>query len=150
MPRKATTTVETIDDPSSAYIVEIELDLVGENDVVKAVTFRPRVDGLPISTEGVREVPLGRLINMATRRLWIDRSSSTPATLKLGWRTLERDSLLELVATDYRAAVAWREPPTKAIAEGYRVSRATAGRWVAEARERGLLDTPAPFRAKES
>lgn len=48
-------------------------------------------------------------------------------------------SLLRGVAEVYRAAIADGDAPTKAVAERYRVSHRTAGRWVSEARRRGEL-----------
>jgi hypothetical protein len=50
-----------------------------------------------------------------------------------------RDEDLRRVAEVYRAAHATDEAPTRAVAARFGVSRSTAGRWVAEARRRGVL-----------
>jgi hypothetical protein len=49
------------------------------------------------------------------------------------------DDHLGQVAELYRAAVDRGDPPTQTVAETMHVERPTAGRWVAKARERGLL-----------
>jgi hypothetical protein len=53
------------------------------------------------------------------------------------------DDHLRRVADAYRSALLRSEPPTKAVASALHASRSTAGRWVEEARRRGILD-PAP------
>jgi hypothetical protein len=50
-----------------------------------------------------------------------------------------RDEDLRHVAQVYRAAIARGQPPTRSVAEDCGVARSTAGRWVAEARRRGVL-----------
>lgn len=49
------------------------------------------------------------------------------------------DEHLQRVADVYRAAVEHGDPPTRTIADTMHASRATAGRWVTQARKRGLL-----------
>jgi hypothetical protein len=51
------------------------------------------------------------------------------------------EEVLKWVAQEYAFAYALTIPPTKAVQESLGVSRATAGRWVAEARHRGLIET---------
>lgn len=50
------------------------------------------------------------------------------------------DEVLRWVAQEYALAYALTNPPTKSVQEALDVSRATAGRWVAEARRRGLIE----------
>lgn len=59
------------------------------------------------------------------------------------------DDDLQNVADLYRAALADGRPPTQTIANEMHASRATAARWVARARERGLLGAAIPGRAGE-
>ncbi len=54
------------------------------------------------------------------------------------------DDDLNTVVRIYRAALATGEPPTQAVAKQMFVARSTAGRWVAAARERGLLGKAKP------
>lgn len=49
------------------------------------------------------------------------------------------DEHLAQVAELYRAAVEREDAPTQTVADAMHVTRPTAGRWVAKARERGLL-----------
>ncbi len=50
------------------------------------------------------------------------------------------DEVLSWVAQTYALARAFNAPPTKAVQDELGVSRATAGRWVAEARRHGLIN----------
>ncbi|MGH3679144.1 MAG: hypothetical protein ACRDT2_02495 [Natronosporangium sp.] len=63
---------------------------------------------------------------------------ATPALRPTRRRRMTR-ALLREVAEVYRAAITEGEAPTKAVADRYGVSHRTAGRWVAEARQRGEL-----------
>jgi hypothetical protein len=60
-----------------------------------------------------------------------------------------RDDELRDVASVYRAAHADHRPPTQAVSARFGVSRSTAGRWIAEARRRGLLGDARPGMAGE-
>ena len=58
------------------------------------------------------------------------------------------DAHLELVAKVYRDALGTRDPaPTRAVADALSTARSNAGRWVAEARRRGLLGPTRPGQA---
>jgi len=59
------------------------------------------------------------------------------------------DAVLRDVAAVYREALLVRAGPTNAVRDGLGVSRATAGRWVAMARARGLLGPAQPGVAGE-
>jgi hypothetical protein len=59
------------------------------------------------------------------------------------------DDELRSAAHLYRKALAEGKPPTGAVAEGLFLSRATAGRRVAMARERGFLGKALPRAAGE-
>jgi hypothetical protein len=60
-----------------------------------------------------------------------------------------RDDDLREIAAVYRAALAAGEPPTRTVAARFGVARSTAGRWVAEARRRGVLGKARPRMAGE-
>jgi hypothetical protein len=53
------------------------------------------------------------------------------------------DEVLGWVARIYELATMLTLPPTKYVQDGFGISRATAGRWVAEARRRGLISIDA-------
>jgi hypothetical protein len=56
---------------------------------------------------------------------------------------------LERVVTIYRAALDRGDPATQAVADELHLARSTAARWVAKARERGLLGPALPGQAGE-
>ena len=57
-----------------------------------------------------------------------------------GWiDDFPEEATSEHVAVIYRIAYACSRPPTQAVAEAFDVSRATAGRWIADARDQGFL-----------
>ena len=59
------------------------------------------------------------------------------------------DEQLQRVATVYRAAIGRGDPPTQTIAAVMHASRPTAARWVARARDRGMLGESLRGRAGE-
>ena len=59
------------------------------------------------------------------------------------------DEQLQRVADAYRAAMEHGDPPTQTIAAVMHASRPTAARWVARARERGMLGESLPGKAGE-
>jgi hypothetical protein len=59
------------------------------------------------------------------------------------------DEMLRETANVYRAALAAGKRPTQAVTREMHVSRATAGRWVAQARKRGFLGPARPRVAGE-
>lgn len=59
------------------------------------------------------------------------------------------DDHLKRVRDIYRAAVERGDPPTQTVAQEMHAARSTAARWVAKARERGLLGASLPGRAGE-
>jgi hypothetical protein len=59
------------------------------------------------------------------------------------------DDRLRRVAGVYRAALENGDPPTQTVADVLHASRPTAARWVAAARERGLLGAAVPGKAGE-
>jgi hypothetical protein len=60
-----------------------------------------------------------------------------------------REVDLQEIASVYRAAFAARDAPTKAVAVRFGVARSTAGRWISEARTRGILGPTQPRVAGE-
>jgi hypothetical protein len=60
------------------------------------------------------------------------------------------DEHLQRVAAVYRAALDRGDPPTQTVADAMHASRPTAARWVAKARERGMLGAALRARAGEA
>jgi hypothetical protein len=59
------------------------------------------------------------------------------------------DEHLRRVAALYRAALERGDPPTQTVGDEMHAGRSTAARWVAKARERGLLGEALPGKAGE-
>lgn len=87
-------------------------------------------------------------------RLPIERRDAPNSVDWVKWRDQwpngeKRDMLLSLVAAVYNRAIDGEQPPTQHVAKRFQVSRATAGRMVAAAREAGKnLRSPAPYPGK--
>lgn len=110
-----------------------------------------RRDGGPeVSGEGIRAIPLAGII-----RDGVLSAAAVSARLQ-GWGTPPEGiaehgptpDALRWVARIYRLAHAAGDTPRKRVEETFGVSPATAGRWVAAAREAGHLGAaPAPGKA---
>ncbi|MGH2817402.1 MAG: hypothetical protein ACRDJS_02935 [Actinomycetota bacterium] len=133
------------------YRVEIDVSLKGERFLCEALRAERKKGGPPVTSEGIRKLPVGELIRTAalayihrvkanpkekgsviitpTRLTGFERFASSGAT----------DEALEYVALVYRLAYACNDSPTKAVMDAFGLPRATAGRWIASARERGFL-----------
>lgn len=163
LPRRFKATVEG---DSLPYIVHLEMS-AGEHGVEgNAVHYERREGGPPITSRGVRSLPLGEVIQTAVAAAaWEKREGpgsityvpggdpdltdrfevAAPASLRPGQRVT--DEHLQRVAKVYEAAL---ETPTRAVQEHREwapISYSTAARWVGEARRRGLLAKP-PERGK--
>jgi hypothetical protein len=115
--------------------------------------------GAPLTAAGIR-VPLRELVTEATSLVGARDDSSHPepepfmralgeevARPEPGKRL--SDEWLKRVAAVYRDALSRGLPATDTVAEAFPISRSTAGRWVVEARRRGLLGPAVPGRAGE-
>jgi hypothetical protein len=60
------------------------------------------------------------------------------------------DANLRQVADLYRAAFRRGDPPTRTIADEMHIARSTAARWVAKARDRGMLGPAMQGKAGEA
>jgi hypothetical protein len=104
-------------------------------------------DRLPVEWEGDTPVYSGTSDPLpAAERFDAQYARSAGAPRRRG--PMREEDLRE-VAGAYRGAVAAQEPPTRAVAARFGVSRSTAGRWVAEARQRGMLGKARPRMAGE-
>jgi hypothetical protein len=130
--------------------------------VCDQLTVKRRSDGPPVTTEGIREIPLAAFLRLAVESnimhvgptIREGNSSSwelkwaSPITLSERTRSTgptEKD--LQTVADAYHVAYATGQAPTKAVMERLDLPRSTASRWVRMARERGLLGPATPRKA---
>lgn len=123
------------------------------------VTFRELdFEGEDITAEMLRAVSLpdmrAAILDDLQDRMPIKKAESrngvSLADLRQEWPNGERLNLfLRVVAKLYNDASARQRPPTMAVASALSVSRATASRMVAKAREAGInLVDPAPYPGK--
>jgi hypothetical protein len=114
--------------------------------VVNQLTIRRREDGPPVTTEGIREIPVHALL-----RVQLEGYLATLAPLELsdhargGGGPTEQD--LRAVAIVYQIAYATGGAPTKTVMGRLGLTRSTASRWIALARKRGLLGPATPRKA---
>jgi hypothetical protein len=109
-------------------------------------------EGPPLSGEFLRQVPIGRLVRHIASRVAQEadlspgrlrtrqeaRNLASKAYRPQRGRRLTNEHLQD-VADVYRTAYNEYQRPTEAVMRKFKTSRPTAGRWVSEARRRGLL-----------
>jgi hypothetical protein len=116
----------------------------------------------PLTTTRIR-VPLADLVDKAIETVgaynletgmlerdgfWREMHDALPGRRsKPGTRLLDED--LERASNVYRDALSLGKNPTDTVAEKLHISRSTAGRWLVEARRRGLLGPTTPGVAGE-
>jgi hypothetical protein len=96
-----------------------------------------------VTSEALREVPVAAIIRDA-----IVRSADMPCfprpVKELDGRTPTRETL-EAVAAVYQVAYAVNDFPKQRVAGSFGIATSTAGRWIARAREAGLLPPADPL-----
>jgi hypothetical protein len=152
-------------------LYSLEADVVYEQPVggrmghfvVDRLTIRRREDGPPVTTEGLREIPVAAFLRLALEgsllrvgpREYDGHTSSwklTPAgPIALSERAQAgggpSDADLRAVADVYQLAYLTGAAPTKTVMQRLDLPRSTASRWVRMARERGLLGPATPRKA---
>lgn len=121
---------------------------------VRGVTLESSQDDVPVTSESLRTVPVGRLLHACRYAVFAtgvpSLANTTWSSHQLGgwvpeyireqWPSGRVDVVLDTVTLLYRIAAAVGEAPTQSVAASFGVSRATASRMIAKAREAGLLE----------
>jgi hypothetical protein len=152
-------------------LYSLEFDVVYEqpvggrmgNFVVNRLTISRRDDGPPITSEGIRQIPVAAFLRLAVEgnllRIGPTIREGDKSTWKLTWTgpiTLSErarhgggpsDEDLRAVADVYQIGYVTGAPPTKMVMERLGLPRSTASRWIRMARERGLLGPATPRKA---
>jgi hypothetical protein len=136
------------DMPDDDVPYEVRLHLVAADGrlVCQTVTVEATDQSGPVTAEGLRGIPLAGLLRWGVRehaRQQGRRFNPDPDVAKDG----PTPEALRAAATVYRLAYALGEPPTKAVSVSLGLTYSTAARWVAKAREAGLLGATTQGRA---
>lgn len=137
------------------YRVEVDLAANGGDVHCVAMTLQAHDGGEPVTSRGLRDVPLGECIRLATAaalrpmernagevKIKLGGPSDMTEPMVLASRRPRRrisDDWLHEAAAIYEAA---EENPTQAVEQQHSqapISYSTASRWVEEARRRGFL-----------
>lgn len=160
VPREITATFTPTsprDEPPFPVTVRVGFD--GEQYVCVELTCHAEADR-PLTTDLLRRVPVQGMVRLAVisaaKQVSVDRETGPASRYDInrvaGGKRIKliefmpdvtsqgpTDEALRAVATIYRLAHAVGDPPTRAVEDELRLSRATAGRWIAKAREKGFL-----------
>jgi hypothetical protein len=135
-----------------AYDLELEIAFQDGRYVCSGLRMRQHDDRGPVTGDAIRSVPIKMLVRQGVYAYLLEEQEPAEEGVRLiAWRDKVKppedlakqgatEETLRWVAQTYELAVALNDPPTKTVQDMLGVSRATAGRWVAEARKRGLLD----------
>lgn len=144
-----------VDDPAMPYTFgfDVEPSATGEPRITE-LTIRPR-EGQAIGTENLRRLNISRYLQAARTaatlrargpgKLTRVRDEDIPDLYEI-YRPVRgapkprlSDEALARAVEVYRQAVIAGDPPTQTVAKVLHLERSTAGRWMVEARRRGLL-----------
>lgn len=138
---------ETDSDPPYAIRLDVVID--DGRFLVEQMTCTRHGDGPPVTSEGIRTVPVGRLLAYAAfRHVFVAKKAGggravspfAGTELAEGAKQGPTDEVLRNVAVVYQVHYACGVAPTKGVENSFKLARSTAGRWIAMARERGFLD----------
>jgi len=131
---------------------EVELVMVTEafRTVVERVELRRRKGADEgVTPDGLRAVPLGEIVRRALATASGSFFSTPDPVMSADPAELDEEQRIARAAVVYRLATLAGDAATQAVAEDLGVSRATGGRLIARARERGLLGAAIGTRAGE-
>jgi hypothetical protein len=141
------------------YAITLRAALQEGRFVVESLCAERLPDGEPVTSEGIRGIGIASLLREVTvlsLLLSEERGPSVSRRSPIDLPDLRKlaadgvtDEVLRYVALIYRLGFAVSFAPTGEVVEAFGISRATAGRWIAQARERGYLGKAADRRAGE-
>jgi hypothetical protein len=160
--------VSTVRDKDLSVEVEMETEVDDRGRPhCRRLEVRP-LDHAEVTGDTLRRIPIARWLGfLMTEAMW---RVTAPGEMQTGMLQAERAEFYERyaqgarrprsgspitadhlckVAELYRAALERGDPPTQTVADEMYAARSTAARWVAKARERGLLGPSLPGRAGE-
>jgi hypothetical protein len=145
------------------YDLELRVVYEAGRFVVDELTVKRRTGGPPVTSEGIREIPVAALLRRAVEGQLMHVGPPIRGEGKTSWEmtwagpvTLSEraqggggpsDADLRAVADVYHVAYATGGPPLKTVMNRLGLPRSTASRWIRMARERGLLGPATPRKA---
>ncbi len=151
VPAGATFTPSTNDVDPLDFEVRIEIDIVGGRLACVSLTAERLPDGPPITSEGLRRVPVAEYVVSAAEHgveILFERIPQPDGSYELAkFSPPARDfadagmteEALEQVARTYAWAQATGRKATGILLNDYGMPRPTATRWIQTARRRGIL-----------
>jgi hypothetical protein len=152
---------DSFPDPDRGLQIEVDCAVEGTTPVCTALAVW-RLDGTPLRQADLNDLPLEKYAAEAAETHAFQMPPGTP----IGMHVAERhapgrdpsfrrrsrvtDNDLRGAAAVYRAAYKSGDAPTAAVADELQVSRATAGRLIRRARDRGFLGPATPRKAGEA
>jgi hypothetical protein len=152
---------DSFDDPDRGLRIEVDCEVEGTTPVCVALSAW-RLDGSPLRRADLRDLPLEKYAAEAAEIHSFVMPPGTPIGMHVAEihapgrdpsfrrRHTVTDNDLRRVAAAYRAALERGDPPTVAVADDFVVSRASGGRLVRRARERGFLGPALKRKAGEA
>ncbi|MDQ6854728.1 MAG: DUF6214 family protein, partial [Actinomycetota bacterium] len=152
---------DSFPDPDRGLHVEVDCVVEDTTPVCTAVSVW-RLDGSPLRPDDLNSLPLEKYADAAAETHSFQMPPGTPIGMHVAEihapgrdpsfqrRHTVTDNDLRRVAATYRAALETGNPPTAAVEDEFQVSRATAGRLVRRARDRGFLGAATPRKAGEA
>ncbi len=150
VPVDATFTPSANDADPLDFVVRMAIDIVGGRLACVSLTTERLSDGPPISSEGLRRVPVSEYVMTAAaygREILLERipdgegyrlSEFEPPPTDFASQGMTDDAL-EQVARVYAWAQSTGRKATGVLLNDYGISRPTATRWLQTARRRGIL-----------
>jgi hypothetical protein len=152
--------VRAVGDESIEYqvVVFARCDDIAKGYEIESVHITRDDDGPPVTSEGIRKIPLQRIlhdhltsttdylavISPSARDEMVDvvrdgRTYPVPRRARELGQGRPTDEALGWVALVYKIAQLRADPPTKSVADAFELAPRTASHWVKLARERGFL-----------
>lgn len=119
----------------SPYDVEMRIVRNGTDSYVEHIGLTMRPGGRSITSEGLREIPVMRLMRkeLGEMQAELEESMDVPKELKRG------PIDLRAVSDAYRLEMMLGKSPTVFVAERFGIPRSTVGKWIMKARNQGFL-----------
>jgi hypothetical protein len=152
--------VDVVDEPGLPYDATLTIELQDDRYVCRSATVTQRKDGPPVTAASIRSLPVASIVRRSVEDLItpvrgeeiapdgsFKREMDFPVDIPTARRRRRRGEDVKAAAVIYAVALRCGQPPTKAVADDLDIPLGTARRLVAQAKQAGLLPTPASIAA---